>query len=154
MIKETVGKVSSDLIIKSYDNTHNAEDQMREQLSDYDKNLYECAEKCKRAFSGDSYIVVLTKKERLMQNVIRNYFTGRQSCPTPEWDQVVYHYRRSSEDIIFLWSIPAKDICEWMMQNPWLLATEEKELYSFVTQFYDGTLLLKAKQLNKEIENG
>jgi hypothetical protein len=40
------------------------------------------------------------------------------------------------------------------MQNPWLLATEEKELYSFVSQFYDGTLLLKAKQLNKEIENG
>ena len=153
-MSETVGKVSSDLIIKSYDNTHSAEDQMREQLTDYDMHLYDCAEKCKQSFSGDSYIVVITKKERLMQNVIRNYFTGRQTCPTPEWDQVVYQYRRSSDDIIFLWAIPAKDICEWMMENPWLLATEEKELYSFVSQFYDGTLLLKAKQLNKEIEHG
>lgn len=153
-MSETVGKVSSDLIIKSYDNTHSAEDQMREQLTDYDMHLYHCAEKCKQTFTGDSYIVVITKKERLMQNVIRNYFRGRQTCPTPEWDQIVYQYRRSTDDIIFLWAIPAKDICEWMMQNPWLLATEEKELYSFVSQFYDGTLLLKAKQFNKEIEHG
>ena len=44
---------------------------------------------------GDFYIVVLFKKERILKNVVRQYFFYRQSFPTPEYDQSVYkfHYK-------------------------------------------------------------
>jgi hypothetical protein len=152
MTKETVGKISSDLIVKQVDDTHSATDQMREQLNEWDKNIMECINRGKKDFLHDFYIVVLTKKERLMPNVLRNYFTCRISCPTPEWDQSVFHYERSSEKLTFLWVVPAKDVCEFFTINALKIEGEDRQLLKYVLEFNDGTLLKKAKQLNGEFE--
>jgi len=91
MNRETVGKISSDLLIKSVDNTHSAYEQMLESLTDFDKHMHETIDRLKKDWpSQDFYIVVITKKERLMTNVLRNYFLGRLSCPTPDYDPVGY----------------------------------------------------------------
>jgi hypothetical protein len=148
--RETVGKLSSDLIKESHHYDHTANEQMREQLKDYDKNIDTCLERSKKEFEGDFYIVVLTKKERLMQNVIRNYFAGRKSCPTPEYDQVVYRYNKKGNHLEFLWVVPAKDICTLMIQNALNLPSEQRMLLEFVMDFVDGTLFKKAKKLNGE----
>lgn len=151
--KETLGKIATTLSQKSPDNTHSAHDQMLEQLSEYDTNIYECVDRYKKEFKGNFYIVVLTKKERLLQNVIRNYFFARLSCPTPDYDQAVYRYNKADGTIDFLWVLPAKDVCEFIKINALVIDPEETLLRDFVVDFYDGNLLKICKKLNAETEN-
>jgi hypothetical protein len=148
--RDTVGKISLDLQKKAPEATHSAEEQMREQLSDYEDHMQQCVNRCKKEYDGDFYIVVLTKKERLMQNVIRNFFMGRKTCPTPEYDQAVYKYNRASGIVEFMWVIPAKDVCMHMLENALILPPEESRLLSFVMDFNDGSLLRKVKIINGE----
>ena len=155
MTKETIGKISSDLLIKQVDDTHSAHEQMQESLTDWDKNLFETVESCKGFYPvGDFYIVVTTKKERLMSNVLRNYFFGRFSCPTPEYDQTVYKYHRKDDQIEFLWVVPCKETCEVMKSDPLGVPQEEKELLKFVLDFEDGSLLRLSKGFNGEKQDG
>jgi len=148
--RETAGKISADLMKNFKDNTHTPREQMQEQLAQYDEQLHICVNKHKIEFAGDFYVVVLTKKERLMKNVLRNYFIARRTCPTPEWDQAVYKYNRKPDHIEFLLVVPAKDVCIDMTDNALMIDNEEKELLGYVLDYNDGTLLLKAKKLNGE----
>lgn len=150
MTRETVGKISSDLIINTVDNTHSAHDQALEQLADYEDNIQKAIQSGKQQYGSSFYVVVLTKKERLMQNVIRNYFLTRKTCPTPEWDQTVYFYNNDSGTIEFLWVIPAKDTCEYIKENALTIEKEEHALRDFVLAYYDGSLLRLSKSRNKE----
>ncbi len=152
MSKETVGKASRDLLLKN-EPSHSVIDYEREMHKDYEKNILECVERCKKEFFGDFYVLVIIKKERLMQNVIRNYFLGRKSCPTPDWDQTVYSYDRKNDTIKFMWVIPAKDICEYYKSHALEVVPEERELLQFVLDFDDGTLLRLAKKLNGEVQD-
>ena len=147
--KKTVGEYSLELSGKD-PGTHSAVDQMREQLEDYEKNIHECVESHKGAFEGDFYIVCLTKKERLMQNVMRGYFFARQSCPTPDYDQSVYKYIKEDDRLDFLWVLPSADVVNYMKNNPNHVEPDKYALLGFVTQFADGSLLRLAKKLNGE----
>ena len=149
--KETTGKVSSDLIIKSKDDSHSAHDQMSEQLTDYVNNVEKAVAEGKKNHDKDFYVVVLTKKERLMKNVLRNYFMTRNTCPTPEWDQTVYRYHNGY--IEYLWTVPAKDICAHLTYNALSVPQEEKQLLGFVLSFQDGSLLRLSKKLNGELDD-
>lgn len=151
MARETVGKISSDLIVKESP-TRDPIELEREMHKDYEANIWECVDRSKKDFFGDFYIVVVTKKERLMPNVLRNYFMGRSSCPTPEYDQTVYKYNCTDDALEFLWVLPSKDTCELLKENALQVAPEEKALLYYVLSFYDGSLLKKSKQLNKEKE--
>lgn len=146
----TVGAVSSELASKDQ-GTHNAIDQMRESLTDYDSNIHECVRVGKNDIPGDFYIVVITKKERLMSNVLRNYFGFRRSCPTPDYDQAVYRYTRKNDKIDFLWVIPARDICSQLIAQKELVPPEEWELLGYILKFESGELMIQAQKLNGEI---
>lgn len=148
--RDTVGVLSSQLWQKQSEADHTADDQMREQLTDYEKNVFDCLQDGLKKYPGDFYVVVLTKKERLMENVIRNYFFNRISCPTPEYDQTVYKYIRSDSNLNFMWVIPAKDVCEYMRDFPLEVPKSERELLNFVFDFYSDSLLQLAKRENGE----
>lgn len=152
MAKDTVGKISSDLLLKSRDEDlkHSPHEQMQEQLKDYEHNVELAVKEGKKKYSHDFYVVVLTKKERLMQNVIRNYFFVRATCPTPEWDQTVYKYTFNGDGLEFMWVIPAHDVCQNLKDNALTIDKEERELLEFVMAFDDGRLLEIAKKLNGE----
>jgi len=152
MKKETVGKVAVDLMEKP-ENQHTVVDQMRENLTDYDKNIWLCVEQSKKTYPHNFYIVVECKKERLLENVIRNYFFSRQSAPTPTWDQTVYRYHKDRDWLEFLWVVPSKDTCEYLSFNRNSVVESERELLKFVLSYHDGTLLKIAKKLNSEAEN-
>ena len=107
MNREPVGKIALKLREKEPD-TRNPIEQMRENLTDYEKNVHECIARYKKEFLSDFYVVVLVKKERTMQNVIRHYFIARHSCPTPNYDQAVYKYNATSCVIDFIWVVPSK----------------------------------------------
>ena len=147
--REKVGKIVYDMWGKVPE-ASDATEQMREQLSEYDQNMVACIEDAKTKYFNDFYIVVITKKERLMPNVIRNYFFSRFTCPTPDYDQTVYKYSKSSDTIEFIWVIPSKQACLYLLNNP--LEVKEKELLKFTLEFYDGTLAKKALLLNNELE--
>jgi len=100
-------------------------------------------------FSGDFYVVVLFKKERLLQNIVRQYFFPRKSCPTPEYDQVVYKYHRNSEKIEMLWVIPDKGSTQYLPLIRFSLPPEQKELLKFIDDFNSGKLDEMCEKLNR-----
>jgi len=153
--RENVGKLARDLLIKSSQEKHKPtpNESMGELLSEYDKNIHECIEENKKKLQQDFYVVVLTKKEKLMKNVIRSYFFARLSCPTPNYDQVVYKYDIKEDKISFLWVIPDKDTCNHIIENKLNLPKEMWELLSLVLKFKDGELFRLAKKLNCEKED-
>lgn len=145
--KEKVGEVSARLWDKKPE-AADATEQMREQLTDYDENMVQAIERGKKDFPGIFYIIVITKRERLMPNVFRNYFFPRQTCPTPDYDQTVFKYESDLPELI--WVIPSKPTCTYMLAHA--LEVQEKELLHFVIDFKNGTLMQKALLLNNEIE--
>lgn len=149
--RETVGKLSSNLLANAISEDHSSEEQMREQLEEWDKNVYACIAEGKRSFNTDFYLVVETKKERIMKNVLRNYFFCRLTCPTPNYDQSVFKYHRNEERIEFLWVLPSKDTCKMIKNNVLELTPDHKELIGYVLDDADGTLLRRCKQLNGEL---
>ena len=152
--KETVGAASLRLQEQEIRNqreiTHSAEEQMRAHLSEYEDNVLQCIHDNKNLFEDHFYVVVLTKKERLMQNVLRNYFFARRSCPTPDYDQTVYKYTKASDNLEYMWTIPAADVVECMKVNKYQLGTEAYELLGYVMSFLDGSLLRLSKKINRE----
>lgn len=152
MPRETVGKLSSDLLLKTPDTRDPIEIQ-REVHKSYIDELKTCVEDGRKKYFGDFYVVVMTKNERLLPNVLRNFFHHRKSCPTPQWDQSVFRFDAAAEAIHYLWTVPSRDACHYLRDNAALVAPEERQLLQHVLHFFDGTLLKKAKILNNEQED-
>ena len=127
-------------------------DQQQAMQEDYIKELIACAQSFSKSNPGiDFFIVVLTKSEKLLPNVFRNAFLARKSCPTPNYDQAVYHYIHSRADIEFKWVIPCRDACFHLRENALMASYEERDLLKYVMMFSDGTLYNLCRYLNKEI---
>jgi hypothetical protein len=146
---DSIGKISQELKVKKAP-TRDPIELQREMQKKYEKNIYNCVKRGKKALESDFYIVVITKKERLMDNVLRNYFFFRKSCPTPEWDQVVYHYHPGPEKLEFLWVVPSNYTCGVFKDNIMDISKEEKPLLKFILDYEDGTLFRLSKKLNGE----
>jgi len=152
MTRETVGKISTDLLQKAPE-TKDPIELEREMHKDYEKNVLECIERGKKDFpNSDFFVVVITKKERLMQNVLRHYYFCRVSCPTPDYDQTVYKFTFAPDIIEFIWTIPDRETCFMMKNNRLQVSPSEYGLLDFVLKFDDGTLRRLAKTLNGEEE--
>lgn len=147
--REKVGKISNDLIVKEPE-TKSPIEQMRENLTDYDKHIHECIERGKKDIVGNFYIIVITKKEPLMPNVMRNYFGFRISCPTPDYDQTVYKYTLNNDQIEFLWVIPDRTTCIYLIEHRFEVVPEEYQLLDFVLKFSTGELFKQCQKLNGE----
>lgn len=147
--RPTIGSLALSLMSKVPE-TLNPIEQMQENLTDYDKNLFECLEIHKKIYPEDFYIVVITKQERIAHNIMRNYFFARLSCPTPDYDQILYKYTLKNNHIDFLWVIPSRDACFHLLQHRAEVSPSEYGLLEFVLKFNDGTLFEVAKTLNNE----
>lgn len=149
MNREKVGKVAHDLMLKE-EKPVKVEDLQKAMQEDYMKNLLEQVDLGFTKYPQDFFIVVITKKEKLMENVLRNYFFVRQSCPTPDYDQSVYRYKREGGIIEYLWTVPSKDACMMYLENASNIVYDEKALLGFVINFANGNLFELAKKFNGE----
>lgn len=150
--KKTVGALALEVGLKEPE-TRDPVELERAMHKDYEKNIFQCLERAQKSFPfKDIFIVVETKKERKLNNVVRNLFFFRLSCPTPNYDHAVYHYKHADDSLSFLWVIPSRDTCMLMKDNVLHIAPEERELLSYVLDFSDGTLMKKCKVLNGEME--
>lgn len=102
-------------------------------------------------FKGDFFIEGLTKKEKLLENVLRNYFIPRYSCPTPSYDQTLYRYNSQADEIEFIWCVPDKDTSDYLYFHR--SQVQEKELLEQIIDFKSGKLMRKCKKFNKESKN-
>jgi hypothetical protein len=145
--RETVGKISSDLIIKTPESQSPIELEKAMQ-ENYLKELIQAVQSHKSSFPADFFIIVITKNEKLMPNVFRNYFMGRISCPTPDYDQTVFRYNSKLEQIEYIWTIPSRDACIHLREHALEVVESERPLLKFVLDFADGTLMKLANKLN------
>lgn len=151
MERDTVGKLSAELLQKDDNPDVTAGERMQEQLGEYEQLLLEAASRGKIEYADDFFIVATTRLYKYMPNALHMQFWPRVSCPTPHLDQIVYKYHRKDERIEFLWTIPDKDACKDLKLNAMNLDPSFKELLQFVLDFEDGTLDKKAMDLNGEI---
>lgn len=149
MEKKTVGAAALELQQKQPDTLDPIELQ-REMQKDYVDNLIECVQTNRKDITGNFYVVVLTKMERLLTNVFRNFFFARISCPTPDYDQAVYKYNADSETLDYIWCIPDRDTSYSLKLQALEIDDNEKMLLQHVLDFSDGTLFTLSKKLNKE----
>lgn len=148
--KQTIGQIVYDLQNKPQDSIE-AGDLMSLEEQRYCKELEKAIALGKQEFEGDFYIEVMLKKEKLYENMLpRIYAIPRTTCPTPFYAQDAYKYKRATGDIAYLWSVPNPDICDYLEQNERVLEGPDKDLYQFVLQHHDGTLLRLANELNGE----
>jgi len=115
-MKKTMGAIASDLLNKESSNDISPIEVQKAQEKEYLDNLTWCVQhalkkvdcskieghdicKDREPLHGDFFIVVLLKKERLLENVLRNYFIATKACPTPHYDQTVYRYDHKNQDI-------------------------------------------------------
>ena len=88
-----------------------------------------------------------------MPNVFRNYFGARSTCPTPDYDQSVYKYNKKDDRIEYIWTIPTKEVCYYLLKNRNYVIPEEQELLKYVLEFSLGELFRLSKRLNGEVDD-
>lgn len=150
--KKTVGQESVELSNKkdTLDSSVTAVDLQREMQKGFEAQMRDVIRKSLKKYQSDFFIVVISKRERLLKNIVRSFFLDRRSCPSPEYDQAVYRYLFSTDQLEFIWVVPAKDVCEQLRDAPLDAPAEERELLNYVFDFYDGKLLKLAKKYNGE----
>ena len=72
------------------------------------------------------------------------------ACPTPNYDQIVYHYKHADDTCNFTWVVPSKEIVQSFYANKELVSPEDYDLLGFVISFVEGDLFRLAKKFNKE----
>jgi hypothetical protein len=108
----------------------------------FEEEIWEAVDRGKRdaTIEGNFYIVVLFKKERHLQNIVRQYFFYRQSCPSPDFDQTVYKYHPRGDELEYLWTIPNNAACVFLPANKFRLPPEQLPLLEMVEAFRRGDL--------------
>jgi hypothetical protein len=147
--RETVGKIALELMQQEAP-TQDPIALERAMHAEYESSIWECVASAKKSMHGNFYVIVITKRERLLPNVFRNYFFARSTCPTPDYDQTVYLYNSKQDYLDFIWVIPSRDASHYLKNNALHVVNEERQLLQFVLDFADGTLYKLAKKLNGE----
>jgi hypothetical protein len=149
MTRDTIGKISQALLLKTPDSRDPIEIQ-RSTEREYLNNLNECISRGNKKYHQDFFIHVETKREKLLPNVLRNYFIDRLTCPSPNYDQAVFKYHYATDELEYLWAIPSRDASHYLKDNVLYIAADERELLEHVMDFADGTLFKLCKKLNGE----
>lgn len=143
------GQLAVEAMLKDPETT-DAVEMQREMTKEYCDEVMKAAVEGAKRYDNIFYVVVLAKKERLMQNVVRSYFLARQTCPTPAYDQTVFQFNKLTGEVQELWVIPDEHTCNVFYTYPLEVPEEERCLLAYILDFYNGTLLEKAKKLNGE----
>lgn len=142
MQHKTVGACAVELMSKG-DQRQGVIDTQREMTKGYIDELINCAQRGTKAYPDKEffYVCVQTRRERLLENVIRNQFYHRMTRPFPQYDLALYHYDPKSEKLTFVWCIPDKQTVEEMCVPGFIPSRDDQQLYSFVRSFVAGTLI-------------
>lgn len=155
--KENIGKIATELQEKSDLQSDSIELQREIHKGSNSKKTFEeeLMTTVKRGMDdpkidGNFFVVVLNKKERLLQNIVRQYFFYRQSCPSPDFDQTVYRVYRKSGKVQYLWTVPDNVTCNNLPHMKKDLPPEQLQLVYMTESFNCGALDRYADMISKE----
>lgn len=148
--RKTAGQISQELLNQSPVDI-NAQDQAEQSNKSYLYELYGTLLSFKESNPNtDFFIEVQTISSRVLHNMIKKMFFGRLSCPTPNYDQTVWHYKHKDEELFLVWTIPDRKHCFELLENANIIDPELRELTENVKAFALGELYMLAKKLNNE----
>jgi hypothetical protein len=151
MNKTTVGQLYLENMAKNVNNDMTlASDITKPQLSECEKEVWDCYYKNKDRYKHDFALVVLLLNHRAMDKMKRAKYFTRHTVPSPDYDQIVFYCRKNKDIPEYLWTVPDIETCNRMMAYKYQVPPEEYGLLQHVLDFYDGTLLKKAKFYNNE----
>lgn len=136
--KRTVGQASLELSDKAKEK-YDAVELQREMTKDYLNEIYKTAKSVN--WEDPFYICVQARKERLLENVVRNQFYARKTRPLPDFDLTCFSYDPKTEDLKYEWTIPDPDTCLWLLANEDELPEDHQQLIYFIKQFSQGKLI-------------
>ena len=149
--RETIGKIAYDILNKEAEYVNPNEVMGETEKKDYMKTLFETLEKGKKQFINQNFFIVVNlKHETVLKVVFRNLFELRNSCPTPFFDQTVYMYDYSKDELDLIWQIPDEKTCWKLYEYRNHVDPSQFELLNYVIAAKDGTLWRKMKELNGE----
>lgn len=146
-LQETDEKINSIDLQREIHKGHSSEDS-------FESQILECFNRGRKEIHGSFFIVVIFKKERVLKNIIRQYFFYRKSCPTPQFDQIVYKYDYDEDKIDFVWVVPDKASCHAFKNWGHELTLDHQPLVQFAKDFLSGELDKKCAQINGEKYEG
>lgn len=135
----TVGKAAYDRL-RNPDAKQGIIDTQREMQKGYIDQLVICAKRYPD-WKEPFYICVITKKERILENVIRNYFFARQTRPSPDYNMALYQYDPVFEKITFEWCLPDPETVDFILANINTLTNEQDQLKDFCLRFKNHMLV-------------
>lgn len=89
-------------------------------------------------YNEDFYIFIITPKLE-NQNAISTIFNMRNSCPPPNYNQMVYKFLRHTMQPKVLWIIPSRATTEWLYYGL-NIPKKWNPLKRYAVEFVDGTL--------------
>ena len=149
--KKTVGELAQESKQKQTESLHVWEYVETRASEEFIPNLLESIERGKTMFPNrDFFIHNAGKNEELLANVKREYWIPLTSCPTPNFDQIVFRYKEKEQLLEEIWCIPPEDGCEYLIRNKNYVIEAERNLLEYTIAFVDGKLDNMAKFLNGE----
>lgn len=159
--EKTIGEQSLELLKKTNSDPIEVIEVQREiqkgssSKKSQEEEVWDCVDRGRRdsSIEGDFYVIILTKQERHLKNVIRFYYFYRQSCPTPHHDQTVFKYIREGDELGFLWTIPDKVNCSALIRalQAGEIHPDQERLAHMSLAYIEGDLDTYCKKLNKEL---
>ena len=148
---KTVGQMAVEAALKKQDPML-VRDQTTLMHQEYGDKLFDTVAKGKQEYPEEPvfFIEDITRQERLLMNVLRHTLFPRISCPTPNYDQTVYRYKKKDDTLELVWTVPSPETCAYYLHNSLMVAPEERELLNFILDFKEGRLELLARRLNNE----
>lgn len=137
-MKKTVGAASLELQKKSNEK-YDAYELQREMTKNYLDEVIKAAKSVD--WEEPYYVCVQCKKERLLKNVIRNYFYARKTRPLPDYDLTLFSYDPKTGDLKFEWTIPDPDTCLYLMHTKTEHGPDHGQLIHDIELFSDGKLV-------------
>lgn len=150
--KKTVGAIAYDMEHKPQEEMTFFE-QAKADMTGMNDIIQECYKLGKKGLPHkDFFVEILLKWEKILGE--RTYSIHpfvRKSCPTPNYDQTVFHYHHHDDLLEYLWTLPDKESYEWYVYNQSLVTPDRYALLKYVLDDASGKLLNKADELNKKL---
>ena len=115
----------------------------------YEEEVHESLKVGLQKYEGDFYVVVLLRKERMLKNILRQPFFQRKTCPSPQYDQTVYHYERNGDKLELQWVVPDQQTCKYLPHIRNQLPSDQSWLLEYIDAYNSGQLDKRCLELNK-----
>jgi len=119
----------------------------------YEEEFWECFEQGMQKYPESKILVinVYRKKERALQNIVRQLFRASRYVGTPQYDHTLYLVRVADRKVVHVWSIPDNATCIWLPLRENDVPEDQLELIQTIKSFQSGALDCEADKLNQKI---